>query len=284
MKKLLALSLALLMTASLAACGSKAETAPSSSAASSEAASSEAASSEAPDATSETPNIDRIKAAGKIVMCTNLAFPPFEYVGADGKAAGVDIDISQAIADDLGVQLEVVDMNFDLLIDSVKAGKADFSAAGMTIKPERLEQIDFSDEYVKSAQYIIIKKDSGVTADKLDGLTIAVQESTTGDFYATDEIKAKEVLRFKSGIEAGAALSAGKCDAVIIDKLPAESIAANSNGVLEVLPDSLTEESYAIAVKKDSPDLLAEINKVLKKLVDEGKVDELVTKHMTEAK
>ncbi|MBE6906793.1 MAG: amino acid ABC transporter substrate-binding protein [Ruminococcaceae bacterium] len=284
MKKLLALSLALLMTASLAACGSKAETAPSSSAASSEAASSGAASSEAPDAASETPNIDRIKAAGKIVMCTNLAFPPFEYVGADGKAAGVDIDISQAIADDLGVQLEVVDMNFDLLIDSVKAGKADFSAAGMTIKPERLEQIDFSDEYVKSAQYIIIKKDSGVTADKLDGLTIAVQESTTGDFYATDEIKAKEVLRFKSGIEAGAALSAGKCDAVIIDKLPAESIAANSNGVLEVLPDSLTEESYAIAVKKDSPDLLAEINKVLKKLVDEGKVDELVTKHMTEAK
>lgn len=287
MKKLLSLSLALLMTASLAACGSKAETAPSSSAASSEAASSEAASSTAASseaAAAETPNIDRIKAAGKIVMCTNLAFPPFEYVGADGKAAGVDIDISQAIADDLGVQLEVVDMNFDLLIDSVKAGKADFSAAGMTIKPERLEQIDFSDEYVKSAQYIIIKKDSGVTADKLDGLTIAVQESTTGDFYATDEIKAKEVLRFKSGIEAGAALSAGKCDAVIIDKLPAESIAANSNGVLEVLPDSLTEESYAIAVKKDSPDLLAEINKVLKKLVEEGKVDELVTKHMTEAK
>ena len=282
MKKLLSLSLALLMTASLAACGSKAETAPSSSAASSEAASSAAASSEA--AAAETPNIDRIKAAGKIVMCTNLAFPPFEYVGSDGKAAGVDIDISQAIADDLGVQLEVVDMNFDLLIDSVKAGKADFSAAGMTIKPERLEQIDFSDEYVKSAQYIIIKKDSGVTADKLDGLTIAVQESTTGDFYATDEIKAKEVLRFKSGIEAGAALSAGKCDAVIVDKLPAESIAANSNGVLEVLPDSLTEESYAIAVKKDCPDLLAEINKVLKKLVEEGKVDELVTKHMTEAK
>ena len=281
MKKLLSLSLALLMTASLAACGSKAETVSSSPAASSEAASSEAASEAVAD---ETPNIDRIKAAGKIVMCTNLAFPPFEYVGADGKAAGVDIEISQAIADDLGVQLEVVDMNFDLLIDSVKAGKADFSAAGMTIKPERLEQIDFSDEYVKSAQYIIIKKDNGVTADKLDGLTIAVQESTTGDFYATDEIKAKEVLRFKSGIEAGAALSAGKCDAVIIDKLPAESIAANSNGALEVLPDSLTEESYAIAVKKDSPDLLAEINKVLKKLVEEGKVDELVTKHMTDAK
>lgn len=270
MKKILALTLALAMSASFAACGSKA---PASSAPAESSAVAES-----------TPNIDRIKAAGKIVMCTNLAFPPFEYIGADGKGAGVDIDVAQAIADDLGVQLEVVDMNFDLLIDSLKAGKADFSAAGMTIKPERLEQIDFSDEYVKSAQYVIIKKDSGVTADKLDGLTIAVQESTTGDFYATDEVKAKEVLRFKSGIEAGAALKAGKCDAVIIDKLPAESIAANSGGELVTLPDSLTEESYAIAVKKDSPDLLAEINKVLGEMVASGKIDELVTKHMTEAK
>ena len=114
-------------------------------------------------------------------------------------------------------------------------------------------------------------------------LTIAVQELTTGDFYATDEVAAKEVLRFKSGIDAGAALSAGKCDAVIIDKLPAESIAANSNGALEVLPDSLTEESYAIAVKKECPDLLDAVNKVLEQMVANGEIDELVTKHMTAA-
>lgn len=279
MKKIIALTFALLMTASFTACGSKTETAPSSSADTSSAASSTASE----ESTTETPNIDRIKASGKLVMCTNAAFPPFEYVGADGKPTGVDVEIAQAIADDLGVQLEVVDMNFDLLIDSVKAGKADFAAAGMTIKPERLEQVDFSDEYVQSAQYVITKKDSDVSADNLDGLTIAVQEATTGDFYATDELHAKEVLRFKSGIEAGSALSAGKCDAVIIDKLPAESIAANSNGELEVSTQSLTEESYAIAVKKECPDLLEAINKVLNKLVEEGKVDALVTKHMTQA-
>ncbi|MCI8650603.1 MAG: amino acid ABC transporter substrate-binding protein [Anaerotruncus sp.] len=289
MKKILTAILALTMTAALTACGGSASSqAPASSVpapASSEPASSEAASSEpaSSEIAAETPNIDRIKSAGKIVMCTNLAFPPFEYVDDNGEAAGVDVDISKEIAKDLGVELEIIDMNFDLIIDSVKTGKADFSAAGMTIKPERLEQIDFSDEYVKSAQYVIIKAGSGVTADKLDGLVIGVQEQTTGDFYATDEIQAKDVLRFKSGIEAGMALQAGKCDAVIIDKLPAESIAANSNGELETLPDSLTEESYAIAIKKDSPDLVAAINATLARLTSEGKIDELVTKHMTEA-
>lgn len=274
MKKLIALTLAVLMTTTFAACAGKTETASSAPKDTSSAAS---------ESDLETPNIDRIKAAGKIVMCTNAAFPPFEYVGADGKPTGVDVEIAQAIADDLGVQLEVVDMNFDLLIDSVKAGKADFAAAGMTIKPERLKQIDFTDEYVQSAQYVITQKGSDISADNLDGLTIAVQEATTGDFYASDELNAKEVLRFKSGIEAGSALSAGKCDAVIIDKLPAESIASNSNGELVVSSESLTEESYAIAVKKECPDLLEAMNKVLNKLVDEGKVDALVTKHMTQA-
>ncbi|MEM1483274.1 ABC transporter substrate-binding protein [Oscillospiraceae bacterium PP1C4] len=284
MKKLLALTLALTMAVSMAACGksgkpteSQAASSEAASTASSQAASSVAAS------TSDTPNIDRIKAAGKLVMLTNATFPPFEYIGADGKVAGVDADVAAEVAKDLGVELEIVDMNFDLLIDSVKADKGDFAAAGMTINPERLEQVDFSMEYVKSAQYVIVKKDSTIATDKLDGLTIAVQESTTGDFYATDDVKAKEVLRFKNATETGAALKAGKCDAVIIDKLPAEAIAANSNGELVVLPQSLTEESYAFAVKKGNEDLVAEINKVMQKMIDEGKIDELVTKHMTAA-
>ena len=288
MKKILAGILAMTMAASLAACGGS--SAPSSSAdpASSAAPSSSAeasapAESSSSEASDSTPNIDRIKSAGKLVMMTNASFPPFEYIGDYGKPAGVDVDVAQAIADDLGVELEILDMNFDLLIDSLKTDKGDIAAAGMTIKPERAEQVDFSIEYVKSAQYVIVKAGSGVTADALDGLTIAVQELTTGDFYATDEVAAKEVLRFKSGIDAGAALSAGKCDAVIIDKLPAESIAANSNGALEVLPDSLTEESYAIAVKKECPDLLDAVNKVLEQMVANGEIDELVTKHMTAA-
>ena len=286
LKKAFTLTLALAMAASLGACGGSTSSESSSQPASSGAASSEAASSEAasPEAAStESGSLARITDAGKIVMCTNLAFPPFEYIGSDGKGAGVDIDISQEIAKDLGVELEIVDMNFDLIIDSLKAGKADFSAAGMTVKPERLEQVDFSTEYVTSAQYVIVQAGSEITTDNLDGLTIGVQESTTGDIYATDEIQAKEVMRYKSGVDAGAALAAGKLDAVIIDQLPAESIAANSNGKLEVLPEALTEESYAIAVKKGNQELLDAINATLERLISEGKIDEYVTKHMTEA-
>ncbi len=226
--------------------------------------------------------LDQIKKAGKLVMLTNAAFPPFEYI-KDNKPTGVDVEVAQAIADDLGVQLEVVDMNFDLLIDALKSGKGDVVLAGMTIKPERLEQVDFSKEYVKSSQYVIIKAGSGVTADKLDGLTIAVQEGTTGDFYATDDIQAKEVLRFKSGVEAGSALQSGKCDAVIIDKLPAEKIAANSSGALEVLPDELTQESYAVAVAKNQKDLLDAVNKTIDRLIADGTIDSLIVKHMEQA-
>ncbi|SDN48960.1 ABC transporter substrate-binding protein [Acetanaerobacterium elongatum] len=282
MKKI-ALILALVMLFVFAGCTSTAPAASSAVPASSEAASSVAASSEA--ASSAAPaaqgaKLDAIKKAGKLVMLTNAAFPPFEYMGNDNKPAGVDVEVAQAIAKDLGVELEIVNMDFDLLIESLKAGKGDLILAGMTIKPERLEQVDFSKEYVKSAQYVIIKSGSGVTADKLDGLTIAVQQDTTGDFYATDDIKAKEVLRFKSGIEAGSALSSGKCDAVIIDKLPAEKIAANSSGKLEVLPKALTEESYAIAVAKENKDLLEAVNASLDKLIADGTVDKLIVKHM----
>lgn len=274
MKKLIALSMALALSVSLAACGTSKQ----------ESASSAPAADAASEQTQQTTGgLDQIKEKGEIVMLTNATFPPFEYIGADGAVAGVDADVAAEIAKDLGVELKIVDMNFDLLIDSVKADKGDFAAAGMTINPERAGQVDFSIEYVKSAQYLVVKKGSTVSADALDGLTIAVQESTTGDFYATDEVAAKEVLRFKNATETGAALKAGKCDAIIIDKLPAEAIAANSSGELAVLPDSLTEESYAFAVKKGNTALLEAINATMQRLIDEGKIDEFVTKHMTEA-
>jgi len=172
-------------------------------------------------------------------------------------------------------------MDFALLIESVNAGKGDFAAAGMTVKPERLEQVDFSKEYVKSSQYLIVKSDSTITKDKLDGLVIGVQEATTGDFYATDEVKAKEVKRYKNGLEASSDLKNGRVDCVIIDKLPAENFVKNSNGALKISGDSLTDESYAIAVKKGNKELLDAINKTIDRLISEGKVDEFVTKHMS---
>ncbi|MBE6906792.1 MAG: amino acid ABC transporter substrate-binding protein [Ruminococcaceae bacterium] len=282
MKKIVAIMTACVLALSMAACGSKNPDQNASSEAPS-AAVSESSGAEASAASGEAGGLDTIKANGKLVMLTNATFPPFEYIGDDGSVAGVDPDVAAEIAKDLGVELEILDMNFDLLIEAVKSGKGDFAAAGMTITPERQEQVDFSKEYVKSAQYLIVQKGSSITKDTLDGTTIAVQESTTGDFYASDEVQAKEVMRFKGATETGAALIAGKCDAVILDKLPAEAIVANSNGKLELLPDPLTEESYAFAVKKGNAELLDAINATLQRLMDEGKIDELVTEHANAA-
>lgn len=272
MKKILALMTACMLALSMTACGSKSND---SAASEAEAQSSEAA--------AEGNSLEAIKAKGKIVMLTNATFPPFEYVGGEGEVAGVDADVAKEIAKDLGVELEILDMNFDLLIQSVQVGKGDFAAAGMTVTPERQEQVDFSKEYVKSSQYLIVQKDSEITKDTLDGTTIAVQESTTGDFYASDEVEAKEVLRFKNATETGAALSSGKCDAVILDKLPAEAVVANSNGKLELIAEPLTEESYALAVAKGNTELLDAINETLQRMMDEGKIDELVTEHANAA-
>lgn len=263
------------------------ETPAESAAASEEPAASEAAS-EAPAAsdaagdiaaTGETPNVDRIKEAGKIVMLTNAAFPPYEYLGDDNEPVGVDIEIGQAIADELGVELEVVDMDFDGIIGAIQAGKGDFAAAGMTINEERLQNVDFSIEYATSSQYMMVLADNEEIQgpEDLAGKTVGVQAGTTGQFYAEDETEA-EVSKFKTALDAAMALKTGKLDAVIIDELPARAIVAN-NTDLKVVENKLTEEDYAMAIAKGSDDLAAVINGVLEQLIADGTVEELTMEH-----
>lgn len=228
---------------------------------------------------SDTPNIDLIKSKEKIVMLTNSEFPPFEYIGNAGRIEGIDVDVANEIAHDLGVDLEIVDMNFDFLIDSIKSNKGDFVAAGLTITPERQEQVLFSTQYVTSSQYMIIKKGSTLTPDNLKDSTIAVQEATKGDFYATDDLECENILRFNGAIEASQALISGKCDAVILDELPARGIVEANQDVIDLFPTALTSESYAFAVQKDKTDLCNAINNTLKRLIDEGKINEFILNH-----
>lgn len=238
--------------------------------------------------TSDTPTVDAIKEKGEIIMLTNAQFPPFEYQGDDGTIMGVDPDIAQAVADKIGVELKIVDMDFDGIIDALQAGKGDFAAAGMTVTDERKKQVDFTDEYVTSAQMVVIPKGSDLTADDeaLSGKNIAVQEGTTGDWYADGDtentgstIKDANVLRFKSGVEAGMMLAQGKADAMILDQKPAEAIVAAQSDKLELLPTKLTDEQYAFAVQKGQDDLVELINSVLKDYAN-GQVDELINQHM----
>lgn len=232
-----------------------------------------------PNSLSDTPNIDLIKAKGKIVMLTNSEFPPFEYIGHAGKIEGIDVDVANEIAKDLGVDLEIIDMNFDFLIDSIKSNKGDFVAAGLTITPERQEQVLFSIQYVTSSQYMIIKKGSSLTPDNLKNSTIAVQEATKGDFYATDDLECENILRFNGAVEASQALISGKCDAVILDELPARSIVDANYNVVDIFPTALTSESYAFAIQSNKTDLCNAINNTLNRLISEGKINEFILNH-----
>lgn len=215
-----------------------------------------------------------------LVMATNAEFPPYEYLdGSDFK--GIDIEIAQAIADDLGKELVIEDMAFDSIITAVQSGKADIGLAGMTAMPDRLENVDFSDSYTTATQVIIVKKGSAITtANDLEGKTIGVQLGTTGDIYAKD-VKDATVERYNKGFEAVQALSQGKIDAVIIDNEPAKVFVSQSEDI-EIVKEEFAVEEYAIAIKKGNEELQKQINKSLEKLKESGELQKIIDKYINE--
>ena len=224
--------------------------------------------------------VDTIKKNGKIVMLTNAAFAPFEYMEGT-TVVGVDADIAAEIAKELGVELEITNMDFDSIIDFVKTGKGDFGAAGITVNEERKAQVDFSIEYVTSTQYVIIPAGEDAASYDLNGKVIGVQQGTTGDMYyasVTDTFTCKEVKRYKSAVDAANDMKAGRVDCVIIDELPAKKIVENNADTMQCYDPGWAPEDYAIAVKKGS-DLMPVINTVLERLMEEGKIEEYVINH-----
>lgn len=216
---------------------------------------------------------------GKIVMVTNAEFPPYEYHEND-TIVGIDADIARAVAEQMGVELEIQDMAFDSLIPAIQSGKADFAAAGMTVNEDRLKNVDFTDTYAQAAQVIIVKTDSPIASpDDLTGKKIGVQTGTTGDIYA-DDIENAEVQRFNKGMEAVMALNQGKIDAVIIDREPAKVFVKENEG-LKILDEAFTEEEYAIAVKKGNTELLDKMNAAIKELKESGELQKIVDKYIT---
>lgn len=224
----------------------------------------------------------KIKDAGKLVVLTNAEFPPYEYQGDGNEVVGIDIDMSQAIADALGVELEVVNMDFDGLIPALNGGKGDMVAAGMTVTDERKESVDFSEPYAKAMQLIIVTEDNNdITGESdLAGKIVGVQLGTTGDIHVEENIDVAELKQYKSGLDAATDLKNGRLDAIVIDKLPAESIVAANSGLKTIEMASAEDEEYAIAVKKGDETLLKEINEIIAQLQTDGKFAEFAEKHI----
>lgn len=277
-KQILALSMAALIAAALTACSSKpAETAAPET---TQAQTAEAA----PETEGETAEASEEStggaeaAGGTLVMATNAEFPPYEYY-EDGDIVGIDVEIAKAIAAKLGMELQIEDMAFDAIIPAVTSGKADFGAAGMTVTEERQRSVEFTDTYANSNQVAIVKEDSDITgSDALAGKIIGVQLGTTGDALAT-EIKDATVERYNKGLEAVQSLTQGKIDAVVIDQATAEAFVKKTEGI-KILEEKMSEEEYAIAIKKGNMELVEKMNEAIKELKEEGKIDEIVAKYM----
>lgn len=235
------------------------------------------------DAPAGDDSVQKIKDKGELVVLTNAEFPPFEYVDGD-TVKGVDIDVAQAIADELGVKLTVTNMDFDPIVDYVKSGRGDLGIAGLTVNDERKMAVDFSDEYVTSKQYIIVGKDVDETTFDPKDKVIGVQQGTSGDLYYASEMTSTEnVKRYKSPVDAVADLKAGRIDCVIVDELPAKKLAEKNADSVKCYDPGYDEESYAIAMQKDSPELQKLVNEVLKKFAEEGKLEESMINHTANA-
>lgn len=279
MKKGLSLMTAAALVLSLAACGSTASSAASSEAVSSDAASSETASSEAASET-ETAELSTVE-PGKLIMSTNAAFPPYEMTTDSGEFEGIDIETAQAIADKLGLELQIDDMDFDAALLAVQQGKSDMVMAGVTVTDERQNVMDFTDSYATGIQSIIVKEDSDIASvDDLAGKKIGTQRGTTGYLYCSDDFGDENVVAYDDGLTAVQMLNNGQVDCVVIDNAPAKEFIAANPG-LKLLDTAYVEEDYAIGVGKGNTELKDAINTALEELKADGTLQAIVDKYIT---
>jgi ABC-type amino acid transport/signal transduction systems, periplasmic component/domain len=216
---------------------------------------------------------------GVLTMATNATFPPYEYYEGN-EIIGIDVDIADAIAKKLGLELKIEDMEFNSIIIAVTQGKADIGLAGMTVMEERLDAVNFSDSYATGIQAIIVAKDSDIQGvDDLKGKKIGVQLMTTGDIYATDDFGKENVEAYNKGADAVMALKQGKVDAVIIDNQPALAFVRETEG-LKVLDTQYKVEDYAAALSKDNEGLLTAVNGALAELEQDGTLQSIIEKYI----
>ena len=211
----------------------------------------------------------------ELVMVTEAGFAPFEYY-ENGEIVGVDIEIAREIAKELGKELVIKDVAFDSIINEVKSGKSDFGAAGISYSEERSRQVDFSNDYFISNLVIIIRKNQNETIfNDLSNKKIAVQLGSTADSFVTKNYDNKNIVRQKKYLTTVEDLKNNKVDCIIMDELPARSIVSN-NSELKIINRVLSSEKYGMVVKKGNKELLDVINKVINRLINEGKIDEYI--------
>lgn len=217
---------------------------------------------------------------GVLDLGMSADFPPYEYYEGD-KIVGIDAEITEYIADKLGVEVKLHDMDFSTIIASIESGKLDGGASGFTVTDERKESVNFTDTYATSVQEVLVKKDSPIkTIDDLKDKKIGTQLGTTGDIYAKDDFGEDKVQSFTKYSDAVLALQNDKVDAIILDQQTAEKF-KDANEDLDVLKTAYAEEEYAIAISKDNEKLLEEVNKVIAEMKENGELQKIIDKYIS---
>ena len=279
MKKVFALALTVLMVMSMfAGCGSS-NAAKTTTAATEAPATTAAAETTAAETTAAAAELKTVE-AGKLIMSTNAAFPPYEMVADDGSFEGIDVEVAGAIAGKLGLELVVDDMDFDAALLAVQQNKSDIVMAGVTVTEDRQLIMNFSDSYATGVQVVIVKEGSDVTLDNLGEKMIGTQRGTTGYIYTSGDYGDDHVTAYDNGASAVQALLNGQVDCVVIDSAPAEAFVA-ANAGLTILDTEYVTENYAIGVNKDNTALLDAINQALAELTADGTIQSIVDKYIT---
>lgn len=253
MKKLIALTLALMLCLSLAACGSSGKT------------------------------LDDVKAAGKLTIATSPDFPPFEELQADGSVVGIEVDIMKLICDELGVEMEIKQMDFDSVLPGIQTGKFDVGMSGISVTPKREKNVLFTSPYCLAAQSIVVLEGSPITCKAdLTGKSIVVQSGTTAEAFCMEN--GYNFNSVASNPDAQLSLTSGKVEAWVIDDLTAAEMVAlynaeNPEVKLVILDEAMTTEPYAFAFHLDNTELVEEINKILDELVANGTVESIFQKY-----
>lgn len=232
---------------------------------------------------SENTSAEATSDDNKLYVGTEAGFAPYEYMSGD-EVVGVDMDIAHAIADAMGKELVIKNMDFDGALNAVQQGQVDFVAAAVSVDEERQKVMDFSHNYVDSSDVVVVNASAGTvnTNEEIADKVIGVQQGNIADIWVTDNYPDAEVKRYTKFVQAAEDLKNNKIDAIVMDLYPAQELVA-ANPELKILDEEnpLFVDQYAIAVKKGNQELLDQINEVIDQLIADGKIEEFTANHAT---
>lgn len=239
-----------------------------------------------PTSLASAKTLEEIKETGKLVVGTSADYPPFEWViiegNGDSKIVGIDVDLAQLIADEMGVELVMEDMPFDSLIPSVISGRIDMTIAGMTYTEERAKQIDFSEQYHQSvSNFVVMAGEEGKyeKVEDFDGLKIGVQKGTVQEQMVKENLPNAEIVSMQKTGLLIEALKTKKVDAIFIDDIVTIEFVAVNKGQIAVVSDVVfenPEQGKAVALAKGNEELLVLVNQVVLEAVESGKITEFI--------